>query len=107
MEARLEHLASQAVYAAALFERALHDEGPWTMTWGPHEVEAVRVVEGDGVRFEAVFPEACYLQPPDPNVVLRCRGEMQAMRAIAHPGDAAFAVTWDLAARWLAHEQSG
>lgn len=97
-------MAAQAVYAARLFERALHDEGPWTMTWGPHEVQAERIVTEEGVEFRATFPEVCYLVPPEPNVVLRCRGEVAGVRPIEHPGDAAFAITWALVAKRLAHE---
>lgn len=93
----LDERVAQSLYVATRFEQALHDEGPWTMTWGPHVVEAVRTIEADGVSFTAVFPEACYLNRPEPNVALRCRGEVVAIRVIEHPGDAAFAITWELA----------
>jgi hypothetical protein len=96
--AELERLASHAVYSAALLERAVHDRGPWTMRWGPIEVVAKRTVHEGGVSFEAVFPEACWITRPEPNVTLLCRGKFAAMRAVEHPGDTAFAVTWDLAA---------
>lgn len=96
--AELEQIVSRAVYSAALLERAVHDRGPWTMKWGPLEVVAKRTVHPGGVSFEAVFPEACWIAPPEPNITLLCRGEFVAMRAVAHPGDTAFAVTWDLAA---------
>jgi hypothetical protein len=95
----LERIVSKAVYVAALLERALHDEGPWTITWGPHEVEAERIVHDDGVTFSAVFPETCWIAPPEGSMALRCRGEVASVRAVDHPGDVAFAVTWDLAAR--------
>lgn len=73
------------------------------MTWGPHKVDVERIVSDEGVEFRAQFPEACYLARPEPNVVLRCRGEMVGVRAIEFPGDAAFAVTWALAAKRLIH----
>lgn len=97
--------ASQAVYAARLFERALHDAGPWSITWGPHEVDASRLDTDTSVVFEAVFPEACYLERPAPHAVLRCRGEVMAVRAIDFPGDSRFVVTWALAAKHLAHDR--
>jgi hypothetical protein len=96
--AELEQIVSRAVYSAALLERAVHDRGPWTMKWGPIEVVATRTTHEGGVRFEAVFPEACWLARPEPNITLLCRGKFAAMRAVEHPGDAQFAVTWDLAA---------
>lgn len=96
----MDALAAQAVYAARLFERALHDDGPWTMTWGPYEAEATKEVTDAGVKFVATFPETCWLtRPDDTNVILRCRGEVCAVRVISDPGDAAFAVTWELLAR--------
>lgn len=94
----LERIVSQAVYSASLLERAVHDRGPWTMKWGPLEVVATRTRHEHGVSFEAVFPEACWLARPEPNITLLCRGQFVAMRAVEHPGDAQFAVTWDLAA---------
>ena len=94
----LEMLASQAVYASHAFERALHDSGPWTMTWGPLTVPAERTIHEDGVSFTADFPEACWIERPSTNVTLECRGEVAAMRAIEFPGDAAFAVNWALTA---------
>ena len=97
--AALERTVSQHLFVAALLERALHDEGPWTMSWGPVEVPAERTVHDSGVLFEATFPEACWLTRPEPCIVLRCRGEIAGLRSVADPGDAAFAVTWDLAAK--------
>lgn len=89
------------MYAAALFERAVHDPGPWTVTWGPHEVDVVRRKTADGIVFEATFPEACYIETPEPNAALRCRGEVMAIRAIDFPGDTRFMVTWELVAKRL------
>lgn len=95
--ADLETLVSQAVYAASMLERALHDTGPWTMTWGPHVVEATRTIHPTGVVFDATFPDTCWIERPAPNLVLRCDGEVVAVRTITFPGDAAFAVTLALA----------
>ena len=95
---QLELLASRAVYASHAFERAIHDHGPWTMTWGPHTVPAVRTIHEGGVSFAATFPEVCYIERPSKNVTLNCRGEVAAIRDIAFPGDAAFAISWALTA---------
>lgn len=104
MSESLDALAARAVYAAGLFERALHDVGPWEITWGPHTEVAQRTLGEDGITFSARFPDTCYLHPPEPNAVLRCRGEVMAVREISFPGDSSFAVTWALRARVLAHE---
>lgn len=93
----LELEASQALFAARALEAALHDPGPWTMEWGPYTVPAERVLTETGVAFRAVFPETCWIEPPDTGVVLRCRGEVMGLRRIDHPGDTQFIVTWELA----------
>lgn len=93
----LEELVSQALYSASRLERAVHDEGPWTISWGPVVVPAERLFHETGVTFTAVFPETCWLERPEPNIVLRCKGEVVGVRAVRDPGDAAFAVSWDLA----------
>lgn len=105
--AELEQIVSRAVYSAALLERALHDRGPWTMKWGPVEVVAQRTLHDGGVSFTAEFPEACWITRPEPNVTLRCRDEVVAVRVVEHPGDAAFAVTWDLAASSIVPVRAG
>jgi hypothetical protein len=102
MKAELEALSAHAVYAARLFERALHEPSGWTITWGPFTEDAVRTLHEDGVTFEAEFPPACYLTPPHPNAELRHNGEVVAVRAIDFVGDTAFAVTWDLASKVMA-----
>ncbi len=96
--ADLDQIVSRAVYSATLLERAVHDRGPWTMKWGPIEVVATRTKHESGVRFEATFPEACWIARPEPCITLLCRGEFAAMRTVDHPGDTQFAVSWDLAA---------
>ena len=103
----LDALAARAVYTAVLFERAVHDPGPWTVTWGPHTAEAEREITDEGVVFTATFPETCYLQPPEPNAVLRCDGHVMAIRPIQFPGDVAFAITWAIRAKVLAHDVHG
>jgi hypothetical protein len=90
----LDIKVSKVVYAAKLLERALHDTGSWTMSWGPFEVPAVRVLDDDGVLFSAVFPEVCHLEEPSPTVLLRCDGDIVSSRDIDFPGDTSFSLLW-------------
>lgn len=87
---------SRLLYVAHLMERAVHETQGWTIEWGPHTVPAQRVLTDAGVRFEATFPEICYLTPMPPNATLRFNGETVAIRALDHPGDCAFALSWAL-----------
>lgn len=87
---------SRLLYVARLLERAVHETTGWTVQWGPHTVSATRVLTEDGVRFEAAFPEACYLTPMPPNASLLHNGEVVAIRALEHPGDTAFVLEWAL-----------
>lgn len=95
----IDALAARAVYAARLFERAVHDSGPWTMRYGAFEVPAERDVADDRVTFTAVFPEHCYLVPPEDRATLLCRGEVVSVRTVEFPGDQGFTLTWEIAAR--------
>jgi hypothetical protein len=93
----LDFAVASAVYRARQIERALHDSGPWTMTWGPHEVPACRLVGESSIKFLGHFPEHCFLVAPDPALTLKCRGEVVGTRAIEFPGDGEFGVEWELA----------
>lgn len=93
----LETLVNRAVYSANLLERAVHEPNGWTISWGPHNVPAERHVGDDGVTFVADIEEACYLAPVASNVVLRQGGDIVAVRAMDHPGDTGFSVSWRLA----------
>lgn len=99
MDENLDLTVAQAVFTTKLLERALHDEGPWTLAWGPFEVPVERVLVDDGVAFTAEFPEHCYLEPPHPVAVLRCRDDAVAAKTIDFPGDGGFTVEWTLRAR--------
>ena len=92
----LDSTVAQAVYRARSLERALHDPGPWTMSWGPHEVPACRLISDDRILFLAHFPSHCYLMVPDPTLTLLCAGEEIGSREIVFPGDGEFAVEWSL-----------
>lgn len=92
----LDFAVAQALYRARQMERALHDPGPWTIKWGPHEVPASRLVGETSIHFLAHFPEHCYLDAPSPTATLLCRGEVVGTRDIEFPGDGAFSLTWVL-----------
>ena len=99
MDENLDVTVAQAVFTTKVLERALHDNGPWTLAWGPFEVPVERQIEGHGVTFLAEFPEHCYLEPPYPVAILRCNNESVAAKTIEFPGDGAFTVEWTLRAR--------
>lgn len=100
----IDTLAAQAVFAAAqgmrtahLLECAVHDSGPWTMTYNGITVPVSKVIYGEGVMFSATFPEVCWVQTPeDTTAYLYCREEVMGFRQIEHPGDCAFAVCWSM-----------
>ncbi len=97
MTAHLELGASQALFAARTMVDALHVSEGWEMQWGEIRVPASREFSSEGVEFQATFPDACWLAPPDASVLLLLDGQVRGMRRIDHPGDTAFQVTWELA----------
>lgn len=94
MSANLEILAAQAVYAASLFERAVHDPGPWTMSYAGQTVPARRTLTERSVVFVASFADVCFIGVPDPTVTLECRGEVVSLRQMVAPGDGGFDLSW-------------
>lgn len=87
----LEDKISRVLYVASRAERMIHDPGPWTIEWGPHTVEASKVLTDREVGFEAQIPEVCWIvRPEQGTAILRCRGEVVAMQHIADPGDGPF-----------------
>lgn len=91
--ADIERSVSRALYVATRIEKALHDNGPWTISWGPHEVPATRTISGDRITFSASIPEVCWIVRPTGSVELRCDGEVMAIQHIEDPGDGPFLVT--------------
>jgi hypothetical protein len=92
----LDTVVSEVVYLAKTLEKAVHDQGPWTMTYAGRTVPAKRLEIESGVLFVATFTEHCHLVPPDPRITLDCNGEPVSVRAIVFPGDGAFEVQWSL-----------
>lgn len=92
----LDKVVAEVVYLAKTLEKAVHDPGPWTMTWGGRTVPAVRHVGEDRVTFVGTFPEHCHLTEPDPKITLECDGYVVGVKAIIFPGDGAFDVQWSV-----------
>ena len=97
MTIALDTMISEAVYLAKTLEKAVHDQGNWTMTWGQRTVPAWRTQTETGVLFTAEFTEHCFLRTPDARLTLDCDGEVVSVQAIVFPGDGAFEVHWALA----------
>lgn len=93
----LDFAVAQAAFQARQMERALHDSGPWSISYGPFEVPACRLIGETQIKFLAHFPEHCYLVAPDTLALLKCRGEIVGTQEIDFPGDGAFELEWVLA----------
>lgn len=87
----LDVLAARAVFTAKLLERALHDDGPWTIQIGEHEHPASREFTDTGVLFSVVFD----LPASDEPVIatLRCAGVTQDVKSVSLVGGN-FALSW-------------
>lgn len=99
VDAPLDSTVAKVVFTARLLERAVHDPGPWTMSWGPHTVPAKRVLTDDGAIFVAEYPDVCYIQRFEAPLVLACNGETVGVREMDWPGDCAFTVDWTIRGR--------
>lgn len=95
--AAVEANCAQALFAAHAFETALYALDPWTMRWGPLVVAAQRNLTETGVEFTGVFPDLCWIDPPEGAALLLCGDQIVGMRRIDHPGDTQFVVRWSFA----------
>lgn len=77
----LDLAVARAVMAARQMERALHDDGPWTMVLGGVAYPAVKWTGEDRVIFRAHMPEACWIDEIVP-VDLACDGEVVGSRLV-------------------------
>lgn len=57
MTVSLDTVVAETVYLVKTLEKAVHDPGHWTMTFGGRTVDAQRMITGDGVLFVAEFGE--------------------------------------------------
>lgn len=92
----LDFQVARAAFLARQMERALHDPGPWTISWGPFEMPACRMIGEDRIVFLAHFPAHCYLVAPETPATLLCRGEFVGADDIEFPGDGEFELQWVL-----------
>ena len=90
----LDLMIAQAIFRARQIERAVHDRGPWTVSYGNQVAPAVRWVGSDRVIFRAHFPDACWLPDTDSCLTLLCRDEMVGTKSIVTPADGEFTVEW-------------
>ena len=78
----IDHAVSRAIFLAHTLEKAVHDNGPWTLSLnGIHEV-ATREISDDGVRFSAVFP---IYSRTEGELTLYCGGEFVIAKHIILP----------------------
>lgn len=78
----LDLAVARAVMAARQIERALHDQGPWTIRFNDVDYPAVRWIGEDRVIFRAYFPDACWLSEDPAPVDLVCSGEVVGTRLV-------------------------
>lgn len=95
----LDSTVAQVVHAARLLEKAVHEYGTWTISWGPQTLPAKRTLTDCGAIFSVIFPDACHLEKFDAPLVLSKDGEPIAVKPITWPGDGSFAVDWEIRGR--------
>lgn len=94
----LDTMASRAVYAARLFERAVNDPGPWFIEWGGLRLRAQRELDSDGaVRFTTVVPRVPARELD--RLALFCRDDLVSVREAPTSVDAegGFRIGWQVA----------
>ena len=96
MSAVLERRVGQALLSARTVERALHDPTGWVIRWGPHAVEASRLLAEDSITLSASLPDVCWITPPDGPVTLEHHGVLVGVRDIDYPGDGGVDIAWGL-----------
>ena len=108
MDQTMELQLSKALTRAHLMEAVLHGSGKWEMSlgsWGVRQddlvVSARRAVGPDEAAIEADFPAHCWLGERPTVLTLLLDGEMVGVRAINHPGDGSFTVSWTFALQVL------
>lgn len=109
MSAHLEAIASQAVFSARLFERAVHSSGTWTIRWGQHRAKTMVVRGPEGVVFYASFPAAAEWSAVLPQeLILEEDGQTVAVRPCGAliPSEGRFNVAWTVGPTAVTRELS-
>jgi hypothetical protein len=92
----LDFALAQAGHRVRLFERALHDSGPWSFTYCGLDIPASRFIGPDRIVFVGHLPDLCWIHPPTGLLGLVCGDDELAARAIDPPGDGASQIRWEL-----------
>lgn len=92
----LDARVSQAVYAASLLEKALHNPHGWSIRLGNFDLPVTRVVHENGVRFTTPAYDLCHLHRDPMNVSLCFGGRVVASKTIEVPSDGGMSVRWDV-----------
>lgn len=95
----LDLAVAQAVHAARLLERALHDPGEWSMEYAGQVFPAQRIVHRDHIHFRGTLPAQCWVSEPETVLSLLIDGEVISVRPIAHPGDGEHTLDWTVGVR--------
>ncbi len=94
----LDTLAARAVARASLLARAVHDSGPWMISWAGQSVPAERVLDEERaeVRFYARLAAA---DAGSGLATLSCAGTLLSCREVEVPVPGWFEVEWALELR--------
>ena len=95
----LDLSVAQAIHAVRLLERALHDDGEWSMDYAGQSLRVTRLIHRDHIHMIAMLPAQCWLHEPDGALSLLLDGEVQAVRQVTHPGDGEHRFDWTLGVR--------
>jgi hypothetical protein len=95
----LDQAVAQAVHAARLLERALHDPGPWSFDYSGQVFEAERIVHASHIHIRGTLPSQCWVTEPDGMLSLMVDGVVVAVRPLPHPGDGEHVIEWTLGVR--------
>lgn len=93
----LELAVAQAVHAAHLMERALHQPDGWEMEYSGQRFPVTRVKHFGHLHLRGTMPDQCWMAQPAGVIFLYVDGEMVSSRPIEHPGDGEHVFDWVLA----------
>ena len=93
----LDLAISRAITMARVLERALHDQGFWSMELRGVRVQAAREVREDRVVFRAEFPPMEAAQSPISLLTLYCDDDEVLSRTMSFKGGESFMAEWVLA----------
>lgn len=92
----LDLAVAQAVAAARLLERALHQADGWEMEYSGQRFPVTRRVCSQSIHLVGEMPAQCWVSEPDGWLSLLVDGDLVARRPIPHPGDGGHQFDWTL-----------